>query len=321
MVSRYVTTPAGPLSPYVSPEILIAAPTGISWSTIPPGRDVTPAQRYAEQFNICMRATGMTDSYCNQILRATLDTEVFRGPNFRVVVLSGSRNGRIILQRWPVLDVLSVQIAPDAVFPRQWTTIPAGHYEPEYPPIGVWNSATPTAAGEGGQSIIIESGWINWRLGRSGWIIKVQYYNGFPHCGLTAAASIGDTTLTVDDCTGWGLTSPFSGLTGATGTVYDSGQQEVVQVTASSVIAGPGTLTLASPLLFGHTVGTLVSTLPQSVSWAVINYGASVALTRGSTATTVQSIPGAGGSTGGVKSAESLAGEAELLLNPFRRVI
>jgi hypothetical protein len=316
-----MTTPVGPLSPYVSPEVLVAAPTGISWSTIPPGRDVTPAQRYAEQQNICMRASGMADSYCNQVLRATLDTEVFRGPDFRVTVLNGSRNGRIILQRWPILDIVSLQIAPDAYFPRQWVTVPAGHYEPEYPVIGVYGSATPTAAGEGGQAIIVEAGWINWNLGRHGYVIQVQYYNGWPHCGLTANAIAGDMTLAVDDCTGWGITSAFSGVTGATGTVYDSGQQEVVQVTASSVVAGPGTLTLSAPLAFSHAAGTLVSTMPQSVSWAVIKYAASIALTRGSTATTVQTIPGGGGNTGGVASQDKMAAEAEQLLAPFRRVI
>ena len=313
--------PSGPLSPYVTPELLIAAPTGISWSTIPPGRDVTPAQRLAEQANICQRATGMADSYCNQVLRATLDTEVFRGPNFRVTVLSGSRNGRVILQRWPVLGVVGIQIAPDAIFPRQWQDIPAGYFEPEYPPIGLYGSVAPSSAGEGGQSIIIASGWVNWALGRDGWIIKVQYYNGWPHCGLTAAATAGSSTLTVDDCTGWGITSAFSGVTGATGVMYDSGQQETIQVTASSVTAGPGTLTLASPLVFNHAIGTLVSTMPQSIQWGVIKYCAAVALTRGSTATTVQTIPGGAGDTGGVASSNKLAAEAQTLLQPFKRVI
>ena len=316
-----MTFPIGPLSPYVTPDILVNAPTGISWSTIPPGRDVTPAQRYAEQSNICQRATGMVDSYCNQVLRATFDTEVFRGPNFRVTVMSGSRNGRIILQRWPVLGVSSIQIAPDAVFPRQWTTIPAGHYEVEYPPIGVYGTSAPSAAGEGGQSIIVESGWINWRLGRTGWVIQVQYYNGWPHCGLTASVAAGSTTIAVDDCTGWALASAFSGVTGAVGTFYDSGQQETAQVTASSATSGPGTLTLAAPLAFSHVKGVLFSTLPQSVMWAVTMYGAAIALTRGSTSTTVQSIPGGGASSGGVKSPDGMMGSAQQLLKPFQRVI
>jgi hypothetical protein len=315
-----VTFPTGPLSPYVTPEVLIAAPTGISWSTIPPGQGVTPAQRYAEQSNICARATAQADSFCNQPLRATLDTDVFRGPDFRTVVQSGSGNGRIVMQRGPVLDVVSVQVAAANVFPHQWTTVPTGYYEPEYPPIGIYGSSAPSAAGEGGQAILLAPGYLTWANGRNGTIVRVQYYNGFPHCGLTVASAAGDTVLQVDDCTAWAITTPFSDVTGATGTVYDSGQQETVQVTASTVTSGPGTLALAAPLVFAHAQGTVVSTLPQSVMWAVILYGTGMALTRGATSTTVQTIPGSGSSGGSAKQA-TISQQAEMLLAPFKRVI
>jgi hypothetical protein len=314
-----VTTPTGPLSPYVTPDVLIAAPTGISWSTIPPGTGVTPQMRFAEQSNLCARATAQADAFCNTVLRATLDTEVFRGPDFRVTVQVGSRNGRVVLQRAPVLDVVSVQVAPANVFPRQWTTVPAGYYEPEYPPIGIYGSSAPSAAGEGGQAIIISPGYISWANGRNGIIVKVQYYNGFPHCGLASAATAGASTIQVDDCTGWGITTPFSDVTGATGTILDSGAQETVQVTASSAIAGPGTLTLAAPLAFSHPSQVIVSTLPQSVSWAVILFASGMALTRGATSTTVQAIPG--GSGGGSGKPMTLVQQAQSLLMPFKRVI
>ena len=316
-----MTTPTGPLSPYVTPDVLVSAPTGISWSTIPSGSGVTPAQRYAEQSNLCARATAQADSYCNQVLRATLDTEVFRGPDFRVTIQVGSRNGRVVLQRGPVLGVVGVQVAAANQFPHQWTTVPAGYYEPEYPPIGIFGSSAPSSAGEGGQAILISPGYVNWANGRNGVIIRVQYYNGFPHCGLVTAAAIGDTQLHVDDCTGWAITTPFSDVTGAVGTVLDSGMQEMVQVTASTVTAGPGTLTLASPLVFSHTPGTIVTTLPQSVTWAVTLMASGMALTRGATSTTVQTIPGGSSTSGGSSKPATLVGQAQELMNPFRRVI
>lgn len=316
-----MTTPTGPLSPYITPELLTAAPTGISWSTIPPGRTVTEPQRYAEQQNICARATAMCDAYCNQVLRATLDTEVLRGPDWRVTISNGSGNGRVILQRSPVLDVASVQVSPANMFPHQWVTVPAGFYEPEYPPIGLYGSTAPAASGEGGQAIIIAPGYVTWANGRNGTIVKIQYYNGWPHCGITATAAAGSSTVQVDDCTGWGLTSAFSGVTGASGTVYDAGQQELVQVTSASAVSGPGTLTLASPLVFTHSPSVIISTLPQSISWAVILLASSVALTRGATATTVQTIPGGGGSTTGAKAPGDVMEQAHALLNPFKRVM
>jgi hypothetical protein len=199
-------------------------------------------------------------------------------------------------------------------------TVPTTDYEPEYPPIGVYGSSAPSAGGEGGQAIIIAPGYINWLNGRQGVIVRVQYYNGFPHCGLTTAAAVGDMVLQVDDCTAWAITTPFSDVTGATGTVYDSGQQETVQVTASSVTSGPGTLTLASPLAFPHQQGVVVSTLPQSVMWANILFASNMALTRGATSTTVQSIPGSG-SDGGSGKMASMMQQAQTLLAPFKRVV
>ena len=309
--------PVGPLTPYVTPELLVNAPTGISWSTIPPGRAVTPEQRLAEQLNICMRASAQADTYCNQVLRATVDNEFHDGPDFRVTLQRSTGNTRVILQRWPVLQVLSVQVSPNS-FPRQWTTVPAGMFDVENPVVGLYGTNAPSAAGEGGQSILIAPGFLSWVNGRWGFRLQIQYVNGWPHTSLTAASTAGATTVTVDDCTGW---APFTqGANGATGVVYDSGQQEVVQVTAASATSGPGTLTLASPLQFQHVAGTLVSTLPASVMWAVIMMGSAIALTRGATSTTVQTIPGGGGGGSG-KGPQDLTGEAELLLHPFRRVI
>jgi hypothetical protein len=284
---------------------------------LPAGSGVTPAQRLAEQSNLCARATAQADAYCSQPLRATLDTEIFRGPDFLATIQNGSGNGRVILQRWPILEITSVQIAPNSVFPRQWVTIPAGQYEPEYPVLGMYGSVAPSAAAEGGQAIQIAPGWMNWGLGRNGWILKIQHINGWPHAGLTETATAGTSELQVDDCTGWAITSAFSGVTGATGNVYDATFQEVVQVQSAAATAGPGTLTLASPLAYDHNPGVIVSTLPQSATWAVILFATAMALTRGATSTTVHSVPGQGASAG--KGPEDLVGEAELLLHPYRR--
>jgi len=315
-----VPLPVGPLTPYVTPGILVNAPTGISWSTIPPGRTVTDAERTAAQLDICMRATAQADSYCNQVLRATLDTEFQSGPDFRITIQNNTGNARMILQRWPILSIASVQVSPNT-FPRQWTTVPAGMYDVEHPVVGLYGTAAASAAGEGGQSILIASGFINWCLGRNGFWVKVQYVNGWPHCSLTQAANPGDTQLHVDDCTGWGAVSESLGITGVTGVVYDEGAQEVAQATTTSVVSGPGTVTLSAALTYAHAAGTLYTSMPQSIMWAVTLFGASQALTRGATATTVQAIPGGGGSTAGAKGPVDLASEAELLLDPFRRTI
>jgi hypothetical protein len=316
-----VPLPVGPLTPYVTPELLTQAPTGISWSTIPSGRNVTAEMRLAEQSNICQRATAQVDSYCNQVLRASIDSEQLPGPNFRMTIQSGVGTTRVIMQRWPILEIMSVQVAPNAVFPRQWTSLSTGMWDIEVPVVGLYGTSAPSSAGEGGQAVILPPGTVTWALGRNGYLVRVNYVNGWPHTGLTTAVSSGATSLVVDDCTGWSIVGENTGYTGATGTIYDSGSQEVIQVLSTSATSGPGILTLAKPLTFNHDAGTMVTTLPQSIIWATILICSSMALTRGATATTVQTIPGGGGSTTAGKDPGDLASEAELLLNPFRRTV
>ncbi len=330
-----MTTPM-PLgnAPYISPVTLLTAPTGIDlpdWTTIPPGDDVTPAQNSAEWWNMCMRATAKVDGYCNQVLRATADTEVLRGPDFRITVGPGSGGGwasaywtssgfnaRVLLSRWPVLQVTKVQVCPNNVWPRTFTTLPAGWAEPESPPFGIYSSVAPPGDAYGSQAILVGPGYIDWTYGRNGYVCQVSYVNGWPHCEITVNATAGTNTLTVDDTTGWAITS-YQGVTGATGVIKDSGQQETVHVTSATTTSGPGVLTLSANLAYPHEMGTLLTTLPASIEQACILFATAEALTRGATSTTVHDIGGHAQSSGG--DINGLNTEAELLCHPFRRTI
>ena len=287
----------------------------------------------AEIWSMAARATSRTDGYCNQTLRATADVELLHGPDYRVTVgpasggssptpyWGGSRpqNARVILSRWPVLQVTGVKTCPNNVWPRSWTALPSGFFEPEVPPIGVYGSVAPGGSAEGGQAILIGGGYVNWSLGRNGWAIEVSYVNGYPHCSLSAACAAGDTTIAVNDCTGWATASFYGTYTGATGRVVDSGQQEAVHVTQASVTAGPGTLTLSSPLGYPHQPGTLVTTLPGSVEQACIYFATAEALTRGATSTTIHAVGGAAQSSD--SGARALIEEGELLIHAYKRSI
>jgi hypothetical protein len=320
------------LTPYVSPTTLQNAPTGIDFTTIPDPNDYNPAATNAELWNMCVRATSMADQYCNQLLRASIDTEILHGPDYRVVVgpaaggayptpywgTSGS-NCRIILSRWPILAVNTVKVAPNAVWPRSWTTVPSGYAEPELPPYGLYNSSAPADDAYGGQAVLVAPGYVDWGLNRNGYIIQVQYTNGWPHTSLTATASAGTSTISVADTTGWAISNYEATVTGATGVVKDGGQQEAVTVTASSTTSGPGTLTLSSALTYPHIAGTIVTTMPAAVEQACILFCVAQALVRGATTTTIHSIGGHAQSTGGDMT--GLNSEAEILLRPFRRTI
>jgi hypothetical protein len=287
----------------------------------------------AEIWNMAGRATSRVDGYVNQTLRATADIELVHGPDYYMTVgpasggayptpywgNSGAQNTRITLSRWPVLTVTGVKTCPNNLWPRTWTSVPAGYFEPETPPIGIYGSVAPGGSAEGGQAILVGGGYINRCYGRNGWAVEVSYLNGWPHCSLTAACAAGDTTISVNDCTGWAITNYYGTYTGATGRVVDSGQQEAVHVTAASVTAGPGTLTLSSALGYPHQAGTLVTTMPAAIEQACIYFAAAEALTRGATSTTIHSVGGAAASSGG--GSQQLIEEGELLIHAYRRSI
>lgn len=287
----------------------------------------------AEIWNICARATSRCDGYTNQVLRATTDVELLHGPDYRVTVGPASggayptpywgnsmaQNARLIMSRWPVLAVSQVQTCPNNLWPRQWTTLPTGYAEPESPPIGLFGSVAPGGSADGGQAIIVGGGYINWQYNRNGWAIQVTYINGWPHTSLTSAVAAGATTLPVNDCTGWAIGNYYGTYTGATGVIEDSGQQEAVHVTSTSVAAGPGNLTISAAVAYPHQAGTVVTTIPQSVQQACIYFATAEALTRGATSTTIHSVGGAVAHSGA--DMDGLITLAELLLHPFRRII
>jgi hypothetical protein len=317
-------------TPYVTPQMITNAPTGVSWSIIPFPK-ATTQQQYAEQLNICHRATGLVNGYVNQVLRATIDTEQQSGPDYRVTIEQATGNARAILQRWPVTQILAAQVSPNQL-PRQWTQVPSGYWDIEHPTLGVYGSSVPSSAGEGGQSVLIGGGLLDWSLGRKGYRLSVSYVNGWPHAGLAVNAAAGATTIHVDDVTGFGITD-VAGFTGASAFIYDGASTESVTVTGVSATtplalpngggtaqAGPGTLTLAAPLTNAHTnSGVVVSSFPQDILWATILAAATQALESGITAVSIQNVTGS--QTVGGHGVEDLELAYERILEPYRRVI
>lgn len=282
------------------------------------------ASQLAEQTNVCWRATSMVDTYCNQVLRATVDNEYLTGPGSpRVGIQRDTGNGLLVMRRWPVTDVLAVQTSQNRTFPRTWSTIPAGLYEVQNPLLNEFTDTASATGPDGGSSILVAPGYIVDWYGRNGLRVLVSYTNGWPHTSLTQAASVGDSVLHVDDVTGW---------TGASGFAYDGAQTETVAV--SSVAAttplalpngvgtaqtGPGTITLSSPLAYAHAKGAVVSALPANVLWATVLAAATQALESGITSVSIQNIPGS--QTTGGHGVSDLEDQYKELLDPYRRVI
>ena len=304
-------------TPYVTPAMLTSAPAGIAWTVIPT-LTANSAEQQAQLAQVCWKATSIVDTYCRQPLRATINTESGNGPGHpRVAVNRDTHTGTLITRRWPVTGVAAVQTSLARNFPPQWSLVPADQYKVRHPVIASAVSA-PVTGPSGGNVIDVGPGYINWDYGRGGWDVLYSYGSGWPHAGLTVAATAGATSVTVDDVTGWA---------GVTGFAYDSTSTEAVQVTAAAatsppvlqgtggtVQAGPGTLTLSAPLGFAHAAGTVISALPANAIHAAV-LAATVQALEGIDAIATQSLSGQlAGGTG------ALATEVEMILDDFRRI-
>jgi len=303
--------------------MLISAPTGISWKTIP-GPQASAAAQLAEQFNMCLRATHAVEAYCNQTLRATIDLQTESGPSRRLTVDGNTGVARLTTNNWPVLAVVSAQVGYAGSFPRVWAPLDSNQYDvDEAPPVNT-GSAVPAGSAQGSNAILLAPGMVNWSAGRRSMRVSVQYLNGWPHCGLMTGYAAGVNALHVDDVTGFGLGQIQPGI-------YEGAFSEIVTVTSCTAdngsvglaMNGPGTLHLAAATQFAHAgpvdgiATALVTTMPLVVQRATILLAVHEALVRGSSATTVPRQPGIVIHGGG----SDLDLNAFELLLPFRRVI
>lgn len=293
----------GGRTPYVTPEVLKAAPTGLSWATIPNSKS-TPLQSKAELFNICSRATAKIDNFCNTSLRGQYYTEVFTGPGNVQFSIRPNGVARFIPSNPPVMQVQSASYRSSNTFPATWSTIAANLLEVEQ------------FGGSGYPSILLAPGYAGWRAGRYGYSVKLTYLAGWAHTSTIAAATVGATTIRVDDIAGW----PFIGK----GMLRDPGATEGVTVLSvapdvAQAVSGPGTATLATALTYAHNPGTMLTSFPEDILDAAINYACADALRRGTASLSIQSMHmGGGGGAGDIASYELAA---EDVLDSYRRVL
>ena len=300
---------------YITPAMLTSAPSGISWTVIPT-LTANSFEQAAQLAQVCQSATSYVDGYCRQPLRATINTETASGPGQpRVTVSRDTGIASLVTRRWPVTDVSAVQVSQSRNFPPEWTLVPAGQYRIRHPVI-TSAAGGPVTTPSGGNVIDVAPRYITWDYGRAGLNVMYSFTSGWPHASLTADVATASSTVAVDDVTGWA---------GFTGFAYDGTFTEPVTVTSvaatvpvtldgigGTVQAGPGTLTLSSPLSSGHDAGTVISALPATVIHAAV-LAATVEALEGIDAIAVQSLNGQSVSLG------ALAEQAELLLDDFRR--
>lgn len=305
-------------APYITYDILINAPTGITWANY-----VQKNSSLDRLMNdICFSATADIDNECNQTLRCSIDTEIIVPGSARLSVTSYGA-GKAILSRFPVIEVISAKTSPAAMIPRNWQPIPVNRIDLDGSLLGIYSSSVGDSSGIYPRGILLSPGIIRETYGKVESVLSVQYLNGWPHCLVGTEGTLisaGVTTLTVDDVTGW---------PGVSGILYDGTNQETLSVISiedstgniGPSATGPGTITLLHPTIYAHTPisgGMLLSSLPYNVIQAAKLYCFAQIVER--TPSTFSLPTGTGGSTVQTtqQQADAYKAQGAKLLKNFR---
>lgn len=286
-------------SSYLTVAEFKQAPTSIDYDNLVTG-STDPAVQDAELANVISRASSWIDTYCNQILGATTDTETQR------VRLRGDGTLAIHPSFNPVVALTNLQwgFRPN---PQGLTVYPDCSY--------AWIENQSIIVPFAGISLAYSSqGPLEFGLPsapRQQLYVQYSYVNGYTNALLNANVSAGATSITVTDASGI--------VAGDMLNIYDGSKTERVTVN-SSYTFGSTTVPLVSALQYAHTKGIAVSSLPPAIKQATILVTTAFIKQRGDASMTMQvsniverSQPDSDNSDGDIA-------EAKRLLQPYRRI-
>lgn len=297
------------ISQYLSVAEFTEAPTGIDVNKLVPSG--TTQQNQAALVNVLRRASSMIDSYCNQQLTATVNTET------RTHHLNREGFLRVFPQSIPIISVqsLSYRLYPQA----DWNLVDSSTYQVFYDRIESYNFFSyfglfwpnlpmpymPQPLGQPYQPYTTptQADYIQ----HIPLMITFTYVNGYPNTVISGATLAGVTTLTVKDATGI--------IAGNTLTVYDSMNTEDVTVDS---VAG-NTLTLVGPTEYEHVDGVSISAIPPAVKEACLIFATYLIHQRGQTA--IKAAPNGPYQVSTGKEATVDIDMAYQMLKPYRRIV
>jgi hypothetical protein len=249
--------------PYLTLEEYKAAPTAIDLDNLVfDSQD--PDVQDNELRNVIARASSWMDTYCNQVLGATIETEQQRSrystdgsirfhPRFSpIVALTDFNYG--YPTNMATLDDCSIAWIEDMEI-----IIPNAQ-------LGTWTSQGPLSFGSynGGPGNQL--------------FLNYTYIAGYTNTTVAVASAIGATSLTVANGTGI--------IAGQMLTLYDGMNTELITV-SSTYTFGSTTVPITSPLVNAHAVGSSVSALPPAIKQAAILVTTAMLKVRGDSSMTM----------------------------------
>lgn len=282
-------------TPYLTLAEFQDAPTGIDIDNLVVGGN--QAAQDAELENVIARASSWIDTFCNQVLGATTETEQGRTrikgdgniiihPRYSpIIALTAFNYGTIIGQMTAIADPSTAWIEDTQII------IPYSNLMNTYTSEGPLQFGFP---GSPGSTVYV----------------NYTYVNGYANA-LINTATAGQSSLTVQDATGI--------VAGQVLKIYDGMDSELVTV-AQTYTFGSTTVPLTSTLNYSHSSGISISALPPAVKQAAILATTAFLKVRGDNALamTVGSRPGEA-SAGSQHIGEDLMLAQDLLL-PYRRI-
>ena len=282
--------------PYLTLQEFKNAPTALDYGNLVVGGN--QAAQDAELSNAILRASSWIDQYCNQIIGATVDVEQqrtrmrpdgtvrFHPKYFPIVALSQLSIGFSPSSLTAVTDPSQAWleegqvIFPYASQPSQWSS---------QGPLGLGFPSTP----------------------RAEVFVNYSYVNGYGNDFIQTAVTVGATSITVNDGTGF--------TAGEQITIYDGASTERVTI-ANTYTFDSDTIPLTAPLAYAHSAGVSVSALPAAVKEACILVTSAFLKIRGDASLVMAVTTNPSRQVEGASGLGSDIAVAQELLKPFRRI-
>jgi hypothetical protein len=258
-----------------------------------------PDVQESELANVISRASSWVDTYCNQVLGATTETETQRSrvspdgtikfhPRYNpVIALTDFWYGN------PSTQLYQAQDCSVAWLENQQIIFPYASMGSLYTTQGPLQFGFPQTSG---MQVYL----------------KYTYVNGYANTTIVSATAT-QSTLTVKSGTGITVGQDLK--------IYDGMYSEYVTV-ASSYTFGSSTVPITSPLLYSHSAGVSISALPPAIKEATILATTAMLKVRGDASLTmgVGTLPNQSSTTQIQENIGSDMAMAMDLLKPYRRI-
>lgn len=285
-------------TPYITIQEYKDAPTAIDIDNLV-FNSISPDAQDNELANVIARASSWVDTFCNQVLGATLETETQRSriANDGTIKFHPRYNPIIALtDLWygnPSTNLYQATNVNEAWIENSQVIYPYANYSALFTSQGPLQFGFPAGSG----SLVY---------------LKYTYVNGYANDLIDTAVAT-ETELTVTN--GVGITA------GLQLKIYDGMYSENVTV-ADTYVFGSNTVPLTAPLIYSHNTGVSISALPPAVKEATILATTAMLKVRGDSSLTmaVGTLPNDSSTPQIRQNISSDMEMAQNLLMPYRRI-